>query len=329
MLTEKQITDLQKPFDFNEHRFSQKNPYILKSAIRARLNRVAPGWHLLPPELVTVDGDVVIMRGGIRIGDISRYGVGTGIILRADTDGVVFGGAKLAGMISKAYKTAASDILPRAAIEFGIGEYLKNKPKDVNKENFAGWLSKLTATPADPNAWTIENTRTWLNRWRAKGLTDNQLFKALNIADKWSNFTGTVADADKAVDAFLNIAEFDQPAQPKVSTKPPTRLIDCPVSLLEPGDVIYQTYRDGNGNPAETRYEVVEYWGKVGNGYSLKLKKAGSDKVESFHWTTTMHTLCAGPKVDAVARNPELITGAKQIGGNPQWNGQTASLARA
>jgi hypothetical protein len=179
--------------------------------------------------------------------------------------------------------------------------------------------------------WTEADAKAFARRWEPDNLTTEDLLKALKVS-RFGEWPGTVEQANEAVTAYIKAAMDSKPAQPKattdLSTKPPTRLIDCPVSLLEPGDVIYQTYRDGNGNPAETRYEVVEYWGKVGNGYSLKLKKAGSDKVESFHWTTTMHTLCAGPKVDMVARNPELITGAKQIGGNPQWNGQTASLAR-
>ena len=54
MLTEKQITELQKPFTLAEHGFYQKSPYILKSAIRARLNRITPGWLLLPPELIAL-----------------------------------------------------------------------------------------------------------------------------------------------------------------------------------------------------------------------------------------------------------------------------------
>jgi hypothetical protein len=119
MLSEKQIAELGKPFELKEHGFYLKMPYILKSAIRARLNRIVPGWILLPPELIAHDEDVIVMRGGIQIGDVKRYAVGTGIVLRATSDGVVFDGAKLAGMISKAYKQATSDILPRAALEFG------------------------------------------------------------------------------------------------------------------------------------------------------------------------------------------------------------------
>ncbi len=324
MLTEKQITELQKPFTLAEHGFYQKSPYILKSAIRARLNRITPGWLLLPPELIAHDESVVIMRGGLQIGDIKRYAVGTGIVIRANSNGVVFDGAKLSGMVSKAYKQAASDILPRAAVEFGVGEYLKDKPKGINEDNFAPWLAKLTAAPADPNAWTIENIREWGNKWRAKGLNDTQLFKALNITEKWTNYKGTVAEADKAVDAFINISALDAPAQPKATSAAPTRLIDCPTGLLEPGDIIYQSHRSATGNPVEDRFEVVSNWGKVGNGYKLKLKPVGSDKVDDVHWTNSTQTLCDGPKVKAVANNPELCVSASRIGGHPLWNAQFA-----
>lgn len=211
MLTEKQIDELGKIFKFNEHGFFTKKPYILKSAIRARLNRIAPGWRLLPPELLTVTEDVVVMRGGIQIGDIVRYGIGTGQILRADSNGEIFSGKKLTQEIAKAFKAAGSDILPRAALEFGMGEYLKNKPKDINETNFEGWLNSLL--PADPNAWTTENIRAWGNKHRLAGLTDADLMKALNITDRWTSFKGTVSDADKAVEAYRNVqSAFGAPA---------------------------------------------------------------------------------------------------------------------
>lgn len=213
MLTEKQIAELQAPFALNEHSFLNKSPYILKSAIRARLNRIAPGWRILPPDLMTVTEDVVVMRGGIQIGDVVRYGIGTGQILRADRDGVMFSGKKLTQEIAKAFKAAGSDILPRAALEFGIGEYLKDKPKGTNEDNFAGWLAKLSAPPADPNAWTAENIRAWGNKHRQEGLTDADLMKALNITDRWTSFKGTVAEADKAVEAYRNVqSAFGAPA---------------------------------------------------------------------------------------------------------------------
>jgi hypothetical protein len=323
MLSEKQITELGKPFELKEHGFYLKSPYILKSAIRARLNRVVPGWILLPPELIAHDENVIIMRGGIQIGDVKRYAVGTGIVLRANSDGVAFDGAKLAGMISKAYKQATSDILPRAAVEFSMGEYLKNKPKNINEENFAGWLAKLTAAPVDPNAWIPENILAWGNKWKTKSLTDMQLLKALGIEGAWLNFKGTIAEADSAVEAFINLESF-LPATPKAATAAALRPIDCPTSLLDKGDIILQSYKTSGNGPAETRYEVIENWGKVGNQYKLVLRDLKADKPETFHWSGGSQTLCDGPKVRAYANNPEVCLPAKS-GGKPMWNGELAA----
>lgn len=316
MLSEKQIAELAKPFELKEHDFVEKKPYLLKSAIRARLNRITPGWQLLPPELMAVDGDVVIMKGGIRIGDITRYGVGTGPILRADKNGVVFTGAKLMGMIAKAYKTAASDILPRAALEFGVGEYLKDKPRGVNEDNFAPWLAKLTAAPVDPNAWVPENILAWGEKWHAQELSDEQLLKALGISGKWTNFSGTVADADKAVEAFLNISQLDKPAQPKAATLP---VIECHTLDLRPNDVVRKDYKDGNNNPHESCYEVIDNLGKISNQFKLVLKDLATGKVDTFHWSSSTLTLVGGPKCEAYAKDASVCHTAR-AGGKPMWN---------
>lgn len=319
MLSEKQILELQRPFAFAEHGFNQKNPYILKSAIRARLNRLTPGWQLLQPELVAVDGDVVVMRGGLQIGDVKRYGVGTGIILRADSDGAIFNGAKLAGMIAKAYKSAASDILPRAALEFGMGEYLKDKPKNINKDNFAEWLVKISAPPTDPNAWTAENVALWEKKWLAKDMTEAQLFKALGITSLYREFKGTVAAADTAVEAYLKLAEFDKPAQP-MSLSP---VLDCRPWLLEEGDLIYQCTKDDHG-PVTTRLKVIHNWGKVGNNYKLVLQNVATEVEITVMWGGIDVTLYDGPKVEAFKKDSSLCGKAK-IGCYPEWLGQFAA----
>lgn len=328
MLTEKQITELGKPFELKEHGFVQKNPYILKSAIRARLNRITPGWQLLAPELMAVDGDVVIMKGGIRIGEITRYGVGAGPILRADKNGVVFDGAKLMGMIAKAYKTAATDILPRAALEFGLGEYLKDKPRSINEDNFAGWLAKLTAVPVDPNAWVPENILLWGAKWKTKDLTDAQLMKALGIEGKWSNFTGTIAEADKAVEAFINISQLDAPATTKAttaSTSAPFAKIDCPIHLLETGDVVIEEYKTVGSGPAVNRYEIVKNFGMIAGGKqcSLTVKTLVTGEVKKVTWLGSTRTLCDGPKVRAYANDPDVCLPARN-GSKPMWDKQIA-----
>jgi len=333
MLTEKQIKDLQEPFKLNEHGFYLKAPYILKSAIRERLNRVSPDWQLLPPELVTIEGDVVVMRGGIQIGDVKRYAIGTGVILRADKDGLMFDGAKLAGMVAKAMKQAASDILPRSAIDFGMGQYLKNKPKKVNEENFAPWLASLTTAPADPNAWTVDNIRAWGDKWRSTGLTDEQLMKALNISDRWTAFKGTVADADKAVDAYRALhSSFGsmQPAQPKaaaptVATPLPsidTRII-CPMTLIEEGDVILQESKSQTQGTARTFLQVVKYYGKIATQYKLDLKNLATDKTESVHWSGGDQTLVDGPKVKRYLQDPSVC---RRTPAGAVWDSQPARV---
>lgn len=330
MLSEKQIAEFKRPFEYKEHGFVDKKPYLLKSSISDRLNRMAPGWILLPPELVTVDGDVVVMRGGIQIGDVKRYAIGTGTILRADKNGVVFDGAKLTGMIAKAYKTAARDILPRAALEFGMGEYLKNKPKGITEDNFAGWLAKLTTLSADPNAWTRENILVWGDKWHAQNLTDAQLMKALGITDKWSDFKGTIAEADKAVEAFINISRLDAPAQPKSTTSSTTaqlRMIECPVHLLEPGDVVYQTYKTSGSGPAESRLEVIKNFGKVSNSsIRLVIKLLPDGTPQTVEWPSGNQILCDGPKVRMAADKPDLCLPGRN-GGRPVWNGQLAVMS--
>lgn len=306
MLTEKQIDELRKPFKLNEHGFYLKAPYILKSAIRERLNRVVPGWQLLPPELVTIEGDTVVMRGGIQIGEVKRYAVGTGIILRADRDGVVFDGAKLAGMVAKAFKQAASDILPRAALEFEMGMYLKNKPKKINEENFAPWLASLTAAPADPNAWTVDNIRAWGDKWRAQGMTDAQLMKALNISDRWTAFKGTVTEADKAVEAYRNLhSTFVGVSNPLPSTD--TRII-CHMNLIEEGDVILQESKSQTQGTIRTFLKVVKYYGKLATQYKLDLQNVATGKTESVHWSGGDQTLVDGPKVKRYLEDPSVCT---------------------
>lgn len=208
MLSDKQITELQEPFKFNEHGFLQKSPYILKSAIRNRLNRVVPGWQTAAPEIVVVDADLVVMRGALIIGDTKRYGVGTGIILRADSKGVLFDGAKLAGMKVKAYKQATSDVLPRAALEFGIGQYLKDKPKGINEDNFRGWLEGLGA----PVPWNATEVKSFIAHWEIESLTLADLKKALNVTGGWHEWKGTAAEADAAVTAYIKTHLFGDAA---------------------------------------------------------------------------------------------------------------------
>lgn len=144
MLTEEQIRQLKRPFAAHEHRFVNGNPYLLKEAIRERLNEVDPGWMNTPPELLDVHECVVVVRGGLTVCGVTRFDEGTGIF-QTTRKGKPLEGFDLSREQSKAYKTAMSDLLPRCAGQFGIGAYLRDKPKDVDETQFKNWIGSLLA----------------------------------------------------------------------------------------------------------------------------------------------------------------------------------------
>ncbi len=136
MLTNEQIKLLEKPFEAHEHGFVQQNPYILKSAIMGRLSEVDPGWHTTTPVLIGVQDDVVLMEGGLTISDVTRHAIGTGIITRHIKDKNNIGEIielsifEQQRQVSKAMKTAQSDLIPRCAALFGIGAYLRERKRN-------------------------------------------------------------------------------------------------------------------------------------------------------------------------------------------------------
>ncbi len=151
-LTEK-FQALEVPFALDEHDWLQGNPYIKKDAIRRRLNSVDPRWSLSEPQLVAVQGDIVVMSSALTVLGSIRSNIGTGLIQHAapDKDGVVsaYNEGKL---LAKAYKAAASDLLPRCAQQFNVGWYLLNMSKGTKKlvETPAGlkrYLDSLAAAP--------------------------------------------------------------------------------------------------------------------------------------------------------------------------------------
>lgn len=157
MLTPEIQKLLKKPFRLDEHRFLQGNPYILKQAIRDRLDAADPGWSTTPPEIVNLHGDSIILRGGLTVCEVTRYALGAGIILstrkRTHKDEhnkdvveiVPLEGYDLAREQNKAYKTADADLLPRCAVEFGVGAYLKDRPKGQAEAQFPAWIGELLA----------------------------------------------------------------------------------------------------------------------------------------------------------------------------------------
>jgi Rad52/22 family double-strand break repair protein len=194
MLNEANLATLAKPFTPAEHGTVQNNPYIRKSAIRNRLSKVDLLWELGAPEYVCTDGDVVMYRGSLTIGGVTRWGLGSGIITRKDSKGNPVEGFTLAKNIAKAHKSAATDVLARAATEFGVGNYLRDKPWEAVQMNFTDWLVKMTGEkPVGQsvlNAWAdVGSVQHLLNRC-AQG-------KGLSWADV-SRLTGIVALEDYA-----------------------------------------------------------------------------------------------------------------------------------
>jgi hypothetical protein len=160
MITEQQQRILEMPFSVDEHDFVNGNVFLKKSAIRRRLSMVDPGWESTPRQLVTASDDLVVYQGGLTVCGVTRYAIGTGIIIRTKTVGqdkkkVPLEDFELARSIAKAHKAADSDIMARAAIPFGIGAYLKSMPKGIsNTDSLAKWLAVLnkpaSATAAVP-----------------------------------------------------------------------------------------------------------------------------------------------------------------------------------
>lgn len=149
MITEQQQLILEMPFNVDEHDFVNGNVFLKKSAIRRRLSMVDSGWESTSRQLVTASDDLVVYQGGLTVCGVTRYAIGTGIILRTKTVGpdkkkVPLEDFELARSIAKAHKAADSDIMARAAVPFGIGAYLKSMPKGINDTNtLAKWLAVL------------------------------------------------------------------------------------------------------------------------------------------------------------------------------------------
>lgn len=147
MLNDQNILTLAKPFLPAEHGIKNNNPYLRKSAIRARLSKVDLLWSLGAPEYIGTEGDVVLYRGALTVGGVTRWGVGTGLIQRTENKQPVEGFA-LAKNIANAHKSAVSDILARAATEFGVGNYLRDKA--WGSTPFNDWIAKVNGDKPQP-----------------------------------------------------------------------------------------------------------------------------------------------------------------------------------
>ena len=177
VLTPHQIAQLEAPFRLEEHGFvERKGVYIKKSAIRARLTQVDPNWTLSAPQVLIGSDQIVVMTAGLTVGGATRHGVGVGIIHNLDPEGRQPG--KQLAEISKAYKTAATDCLPRAAALFGIGEYLRDLDAATKNslQALARWLNgqgagSRNAAPAE----RPQGPRSWLELPNASTALENRL----------------------------------------------------------------------------------------------------------------------------------------------------------
>lgn len=191
MLTLEQRAFLAKPFTLNEHGFVNGNVYLKKAAIRRRLSLVGP-WSLSEPTLITMTDRLVVMSASLTLGDESRAGVGTGIILTKDKEGKPLSEDNLARSAAKAFKTAASDTLPRAAMLFGVGDYLKDAGKIKTEADLKKLLDSLAAPPTPhTNSLPAPNVGTG---------------PALSASGQPSGTPG----GDKVIDPKLDQADIDQ-----------------------------------------------------------------------------------------------------------------------
>lgn len=163
VFTPEQLSKLEKPFAPGDHAFVRGNVYLKKQAIRRRLSEIDPGWTNTPAAKLEVSDTLIVLQGGLTVLGVTRFGIGTGIIqtTKKGDDGkpTELSAYDIALNTAKAYKTAASDLLPRCALEFGIGWYLKDMPKDdrgkstvTNMMQLTEWLKSLSA----PKHWAAD-----------------------------------------------------------------------------------------------------------------------------------------------------------------------------
>lgn len=172
----------EKPFSFEEHGIIKKKDgnidsvYLLKDAIRRRLSQIDPHWTTSAPQLMGIQGDVVAMTGALTFLGAMRTAIGTGKITSSKWDDkqnkrVDIEGYELAREVSKAMKSAVSDLLPRLATEWNIGGYLRQMDRKIKTEaEFKGWLT------GQMSAWEQRYATHWANN--GKGALFGALIKA-------------------------------------------------------------------------------------------------------------------------------------------------------
>lgn len=218
MLTESQIKLLELPFRLDEHSFVQGNIYIKKSAIKKRLDQVDPGWAITPPDFLMESGDVVILKGGITVAGITRYSVGTGIIVKTKKDDATgeihdLPAFEIARQTAKAYKTAMSDIVARAAMMFSIGDYLKDLPKTKRHEDLKPHLEKLH--------WAYNGGgKRVAEKIKELNLTWDVVARRVEPGRRLVGLSDTILTEQELIAALVEIAKPAADVQPKTTSVP-------------------------------------------------------------------------------------------------------------
>jgi hypothetical protein len=205
MITPAQQRILEMPFPLSAHGIvpGVNEPYIRKDAIKLRLSAVDPAWTLGRPSFEHESANVVLYVGSLTVRGVTRWGMGAGIIQQLEQRVDKQTGAlldpkpfEIDRMISNAHKKAEVDVLPRAAIEFGVGAYLKRKPKNVKSlETLADFLDGLT-----PH-WALNGG----------GNRINALMKSLGL--KWDDVAEQIEPGrtlPRLSETWLTMAQFEE-----------------------------------------------------------------------------------------------------------------------
>lgn len=141
------------PFQPREHGFVEGRPYILKNALRKRFSRIDRYWTISEPVRLPSEHDTIVLTAFLKMLGMERPAVGTGVIVCTDRDGKNLLPQAISRNEVRAYKTAHSDLIPRLALEFGIGAYLKQIPKNVvDERSLTEWLKSTFQPKTAPTA---------------------------------------------------------------------------------------------------------------------------------------------------------------------------------
>ena len=263
-LTAEQQARLEAPFKLEEHRYDASgNIYLDKAAIRRRIFQIDPNWSQSLVVESARTANTIALTSTITICGTSRSALGVAIINRWKKGE---GGKKieledydLARAEKLAYKSADSDLLPRIALQFNIGTYLRaNGIK--NESALKEFLAKSAPAPVAAH-WADNGGRQRVAAFLAK------------VGLEWAAIKDKV-EPDKVltllIDTTLDEAAFMvrlaeiafKPATPQ--TPPPA---PAPASAQPPryGETSATTSTPVappvTGAPAEAPIDLNEYFG--------------------------------------------------------------------